>query len=172
MQIEGPHTRPMQKTSTEILFLMRARRNSDKTLPFVDGKCKRGRREGGRKDCFDPLIKLTPRPHTTIRLGKRTFNALVDGESEISLINPRTAKTLVTDRVTIREDQEEIQLADGSIRPTLGTIRLRTGLHNRTLTHSFTFLPDMEDEVILGIDGQAKFKVGILPSPRSKKKRT
>lgn len=57
---------------------------------------------------------FTPRPHMRIYIRGQSYNALLDGGSEISLINKRTSEILNADGIEIKGERGAICLANGS----------------------------------------------------------
>lgn len=149
---------------------MRAGRSPDQRLPPEGGKSLRGRGERGREYNPEPRITFIPRPHMKIRIQGRSYNALIDGGSEISLINKHTSEILNTEGIEIREEREAVCLANGSTGETHGYMKLPLRVGNRTITHNFFVLPHMEDKIIIGIDLQYRLRLGVPPPPRHIKK--
>lgn len=141
-------------------------RSPDKRLPPEDSKSPWGRRKRGRENNSELRITFTPRPHIKIYIQGRNYNALLDGGSEISLINKHTSEALCAEGFEIRGRRGAVHLANGSTGETLGymTLPLRKG--NRMIKQNFFILPHMEDKIIIGIDLQYRLHLGIPPLPR------
>lgn len=167
VQTEGTHESTMPKTSKKVLFTMWPRRSPNQGMSSATGKRQWGRGSYGRGRNLDPLIRFIPRPHTKIKIRNKEYDALIDGGSEISIINQDTAWELAKIGFEIQEGGGLIQLADGSEGETSGSINLLIRLRNRTTRHEFFILPKMEDEILIGIDLQAKLQIGIPPPPKN-----
>lgn len=136
-------------------------------MPPATGKRQWGRGNYARGKHLDPLIRFIPRPHTKIKIQNKEYDALIDGGSEISIINQDTARKLSKVGFKIQEGGGLIQLVDGSEGETGGSINLPVRLRNRIARHEFFILPHMEDEILMGIDLQAKLQIGVPPPPKN-----
>jgi len=90
----------------------------------------------------------------------------VDGGPEISLINARTLRRLRIRGVTEQSGGKgQILLVDATPAKAPDTVTVRIRVASRTVTHTFAILPNMESDVLLGIDAQAKLRLGLPPPP-------
>lgn len=160
----------MPKTSENILLTMRTGRSSNEGLPLATGKSQWSRERYGREYNLEPRITFTPRPHIQVKIQGREYNALLDGGSEISLINYHTANILASQGFETRKEKGEIYLANESTSETRGSMRIPLQVGSRRVKHNVIILPDMEKEMIIGIDLQYRLQLGIPSPPRSIKK--
>jgi len=128
------------------------------------GKRNRGRDRRTRAPARQRLrVKFTPRPHATIRLLGCHIPALLDTGSEISIINAETAKRARYLKIRSLEGPGEIHLADGSRTTITGRVSLPVTLQGRTLVHTFSILPTLDNLALRGMDLWARFGLAIPP---------
>lgn len=170
MQAKRAHARAVPETSTKILLPMRQRWSPDERMPSEGGRSLRGRGKHGREFNSEPRITFTPRPHIKIDIQGRSYNALLDGGSEISLINLHTSEALSKKGFETKGEKGVVSLANGSTGETQEYMELPLRVGNRTMRHRFFILSYMEDKIIIGIDLQYRLRLGIPPPPKYVKK--
>jgi len=107
-----------------------------------------------------------PRPHVTVGLLGQLVPALLDTGSEISIINAETAQRACDKKIHPVEGVGEIHLADGTRATIPGRVVLPITIQERTVYHTFSILPTLDDPVLIGIDLWARLGLAIPPPPR------
>src|SRR5436190_8500789 len=100
-----------------------------------DGKLQSHRGDCGRLRGDRIRVRYTPRPHITVYIKNRAFNALLDTGSELSFLNETTAALMRRMGFSSTTQKSQVQLADGATASIPGTVRLPIRVGNRTHTH-------------------------------------
>lgn len=128
------------------------------------GKRVRGGGFRGRESRNKPRVRFLPRPHIFVTVKGLRVDALIDSGSEVSLVNGCTVDMLRREGVVEQPGRGQILLVDGTPTDVPGTITIPLRVRGRGVTHTFTIVPEMESDLLLGVDAQAKLQLGTPPT--------
>ena len=96
-------------------------------------------------------INLAGRPKSvTLKIGKQRFRSLIDTGAEVSLMHNRVFRTLKGQKVETKDIV--LQSANGGLLGVVGKTELKFQLGDKTSTHSFVVVSDLNRNLILGND--------------------
>lgn len=73
--------------------------------------------------------------------------------------------TLRQEGVVAQSEGGQILLVDGTPADVPGTVTVSLRVQSARVTHTFTIVPEMESDLLLGVDLQAKLRLGVPPPP-------
>src|SRR5580765_527814 len=144
---------------------MRQGRRTYPPLPSAAGKRRADRDRRGQRPLPGIRINFRPRPHLRVQINRYRCEALLDTGSELSFINERTATYLRHQGHVISKQENQVQLADGTMTCVPGTVTLPLRIGARTYHHTFSVLPSLDSPVLIGTDLWAHIGLCIPPPP-------
>jgi len=82
-------------------------------------------------------------------------------------VNQHTVDSLRREGIKEQTGEGQILLVDGTPADAPGTVTVPLRVRGKKVTHSFTILPEMESDILLGIDVQAKLRLRVPTPPLS-----
>lgn len=164
LQAARTYTIPVPAASAPILLPVRPGRRPDQKLPSDDGKWDEGRGWGEHPSTRGEVhVSYSPRPYVQIRLGNRSFSALVDTGAELSCIDTRILASLFPTGQPSLRPATRLRFADNSQGTALGSIFLDTRIGTYRFQHKFFVLSQLETSIIIGVDLWARAPFTIAP---------
>lgn len=111
-------------------------------------------------------ISYRPRPYVRVRVGRLTFDALIDTGAEISLIRPDIAEELRSEGIFARAAQGEIHVANGECTLTTECVTVPFTIGDRMIMHTCLILDNLFDGILIGIDLWARVGAALPAPPR------